>query len=317
MGLRPEREVTGPERPGVRDIDALNRVFSEAFTDRYLRDGLIGVRVPPLNPMVWRYAIEDAGEGARVWRDADGAIAAFNMVHRSGTEGWMGPLAVRPDRQGAGLGTRMVRAGIDWLRGEGATTIGLETMPRTVENIGFYSRMGLVPGPLTVTMVREVPSARASGPTQRRRSRAPLVEECRALTDRVQPGVDFSREILLTLELGLGDVSVVRRGGALAGFALWHSAPLAAGRPREELRLLKIVASDLEAFGELMTVAQDAAVAEDVRRRVAVRCQASHADAFLLLVRLGFRVHWTDLRMTLPDAPERAPSGIVMSNWEI
>ena len=64
------------------------------------------------------------------------------MVHRSGTEGWMGPLAVRPDRQGEGLGRQIVQAGIEWLRGQGATTIGLETMPRTVDNIGFYSRLG-------------------------------------------------------------------------------------------------------------------------------------------------------------------------------
>ena len=60
---RPDRSVRGPDRPTNRDIDPLNRVFAEAFTDRYSRDGLVGVRVPQLNPLVWRYAIEDAGDG--------------------------------------------------------------------------------------------------------------------------------------------------------------------------------------------------------------------------------------------------------------
>ena len=113
---RPDRSVRGPERPTLRDIESLNRVFADAFTDRYSRDGLVGVRVPQLNHLVWRYALEDAGDGAMVWRDADGQMVAFNMVHRSGTEGWMGPLAVRPDRQGEGLGSTMVRTGIEWLR---------------------------------------------------------------------------------------------------------------------------------------------------------------------------------------------------------
>ena len=149
--------MRGPEQATVRDIESLNRVFAEAFTDRYSRDGLVGVRVPQLNHLVWRYALEDAGDGSMVWRDAEGHLVAFNMVHRSGTEGWMGPLAVRPDRQGEGLGSDMVRTGIDWLRAQGATTIGLETMPRTVDNIGFYSRIGLVPGHLTVTLVHDVP----------------------------------------------------------------------------------------------------------------------------------------------------------------
>ena len=162
---RPDRSLRGPDRPTLRDIEPLNRVFADAFTDRYSRDGLVGVRVPHLNTLVWRYALEDAGNGAMIWRDADGQLVAFNMVHQSGVEGWMGPLAVRPDRQGEGLGSTMVRLGIDWLKGQGARTIGLETMPRTVENIGFYSRIGLVPGPLTVTLVHDVaaPHRRPAG----------------------------------------------------------------------------------------------------------------------------------------------------------
>src|SRR6266566_1275356 len=98
----PDTRITGPERATERDIEGLNRVFAEAFTDRYRRDGLIGVRVPQLNPLVWRYALLDAGEGAMVWRDEHDNIAAFNVAHHAGREGWMGPLAVRPDRQGSG-----------------------------------------------------------------------------------------------------------------------------------------------------------------------------------------------------------------------
>src|SRR5206468_10755575 len=70
---RPPRSTLFPyttlfrSEPAVeRDIEGLNRVFAEAFTDRYRRDGLIGVRVPQLNPLVWRYALLDAGEGAMV-----------------------------------------------------------------------------------------------------------------------------------------------------------------------------------------------------------------------------------------------------------
>jgi GNAT superfamily N-acetyltransferase len=309
--------VQGPERASLRDVDALNRVFSEAFTDRYARDGLTGVRVPHLNPAVWRYAIDDAGEGAMLWRDAGGAVAGFNMVHRSGLEGWMGPLAVRPDLQGEGLGGAMVRTGIAWLHAQGARTIGLETMPRTVENIGFYSRIGFVPGPLTVTVVRDMgrrgmaAGARLSeGPVARR------LAECRALTERILPGADYTRELQLTLELGLGDTAIILRGGAVAGFALWHSVPLAAARPKDEVRVLKLVAEDLEAFGKLIDAVQAAADAEQVRR-VTVRCQTAQADAYLYLIGQGYRVHWTDLRMTLRGRGEAAPAGIVMSNWEI
>jgi GNAT superfamily N-acetyltransferase len=314
---RPDRAVQGPVRAQPGDVDALNRVFSDAFTDRYARDGMGGVRVPFLNPAIWRYAFDDAGDGAMLWRDAQGQICAFNMVHRSGREGWMGPLAVRPDRQGSGLGRLIVETGVDWLRAHGCTTIGLETMPRTVENIGFYSRIGFVPGPLTITLAREVqrdlglPAARLSA------RGAEGLAACRALTEALAPGIDFERELQLTLQLGLGDATLVDRGGRLAGFALWHSAPLAAGRARDELRVLKLVAEDLEIFARLLEGLEHAAGDERVRR-VAVRCQAAFTDAYRGLVARGYRVQWTDLRMTLADAPEiRPPCGVVFSNWEI
>jgi GNAT superfamily N-acetyltransferase len=317
---RPDRSVRGPQRPALRDIDALNRVFAEAFTDRYSRDGLVGVRVPQLNNQVWRYALEDAGDGAMIWRDAEGQMVAFNMVHRSGTEGWMGPLAVRPDRQGEGLGSAMVQAGIEWLRTHGATTIGLETMPRTVDNIGFYSRIGLVPGHLTVTLVHDVPR-RAVGSAELLSQAGTVwgerLEECRRLSDRLLPGVDFTRELALTRDLGIGDTTLLRENGTLVAFALWHSTPLAAGRPKDELRILKIVAESQSSFERLIQLVQLSAVAERVSR-IALRCQTEFDQPYLRLVELGYRVHWTDLRMLLRGYPQRSPAdGIVMSNWEI
>lgn len=320
MAWLPDRGIRGPERPTTRDIDPLNRIFAEAFTDRYRRDGLVGVRVPYLNPLIWRYAIEDAGAGAMLWRDGDGRPVAFNMVHQSGTEGWMGPLAVRPDRQNEGLGKTIVQAGIDWLKSHGARTIGLETMPRTVDNIGFYSRLDLVPRFLTITMIRDVPRrpAPAGDLLSRAGTEAPrILAACRELTRSLSPGVDFTRELQLTSELDIGDTTLVFQGRELAGFALWHSAPLADGRPQDELRVLKLVARDLEAFRLVLAGVQAASVGEGLRR-ISVRCQTAYAEAFSVLVEEGFRVHWTDLRMTLAGAPETmVERGVVWSNWEI
>jgi GNAT superfamily N-acetyltransferase len=320
MAWLPDRGVRGPERPSVRDIEPLNRIFADAFTDRYRRDGLVGVRVPYLNPQIWRYAIEDAGEGAMIWRDGDGRPVAFNMVHQSGTEGWMGPLAVRPDRQNEGLGKTVVRAGIDWLRARGARTIGLETMPRTVDNIGFYSQLDMVPRHLTVTLTRDVPrrpTALGELLSSAGTGHLKVLAECRELSKRLYSGLDFTRELQLSLDLQVGDATLVRKEGRLVGFALWHSAPLAEGRPRDEVRVLKLVAEDLDAFDAVIGAVGAATLGEGLRR-VSLRCQTAFAEAFTRLVADGFRVHWTDLRMTLNGFGEvPVKRGVVWSNWEI
>jgi len=315
-----ERGLVGPERPTMRDVEALNDVFSEAFTDRYRRDGMSGVRVPHLHPLIWRYALEDAGDGAMIWRGADRRLAAFNIVHHSGTEGWMGPLAVQPDRQSTGVGKAMLQAGIEWLRERGATTIGLETMPRTIENIGFYSRLGFLPGHLTVTVARDLP-ARPAGRAELLASgsaeREQQLHDARALTARLAGGTDFTREITLTRELAVGDTVLVRHAGRLSGFALWHSAPLAAGRTADEVRVLKLVAQDAAAFESVVSAVEAAAHAAGIHR-VTVRCQTAYAEAYARLIARGYRVYWTDLRMTLHGYGELRPAeGVVLSNWEI
>jgi GNAT superfamily N-acetyltransferase len=317
----PDTRVTGPERATERDIEALNRVFAEAFTDRYRRDGLIGVRVPQLNPLVWRYALLDAGDGAMVWRDEQGDVAAFNVAHQGGAEGWMGPLAVRPDRQGTGIGKTIVRTAADWLIDRGITTLGLETMPRTPENIGFYARLGFTPGFLTVTLTNEIATRGHPAPVLLSKRSAGEKETAmaagRRLVSDLVSGVDFSREILLTAELGLGDTSLVDGDDGLDAMAVWHSAPLADTRTRDEVRVLKLAARTDSAF-EAAIGAVEAAAAKAGIRRIAIRCQSRYGEAFRLLIARGYRVRWTDLRMTFEGYPERhAPGGVLFSNWEI
>jgi GNAT superfamily N-acetyltransferase len=312
--------VDGPHRATVKDIPELNEVFSSAFTDRYRRDGLVGVRVPYLNPVIWRYAIEDAAEGALVWRDERNGIAAFNMVHRSGTEGWMGPLAVRSNQQGHGIGKEIVTKGVEWLRERGATVVGLETMPRTMDNIGFYSRLGFTPSHLTLTLALD--AAKFDGPVDvlSRRpgpERAEAIGDCRAIVDGALPGSDYTREIMLTNELDLGETLLFLDGKRIAGFALAHTAPLVEGRSREELRVLKLVLEEERHFGVFARSIADFARRVGIRR-VSFRMQGEYTDAYRQLIALGAHVRWSDLRMTLDGFRGSLPSrGIVLSNWEI
>jgi GNAT superfamily N-acetyltransferase len=319
---QPDRVVQGPRRLLESEIGPLNRLFADAFTDRYRKDGLVGVRVPQLNPDVWRYALRDAGEGAMAWTDERGELVAFNVAHHSGVEGWMGPLAVRPDRQGLGLGKAIIRSAVEWLVEQRVRVIGLETMPRTVENIGFYSKLGFVPGPLTITLTGDVQRSVRGKFTRlselSHRERAPWVPRLREALDGVLAGYDFTRELELTAQLSLGDAVVIASGAEVGAFALYHSVPLAEARPGDELRVLKLYADSLESFDKLI-VALESCAAKHKLRRVAVRCQTGYHRAYRYLVERGYRARWTDLRMWLDGygEPILPPDAVLFSNWEI
>jgi hypothetical protein len=193
-------------------------------------------------------------------------------------------------------------------------------MPRTIENIGFYSQIGFVPDYLTVTLQRDRPRATGAAgeylSAQSTRAAA-VIAECRTLAGAIVPGIDFTREIELTLAHRLGDLTFIRdSAGALSGMALWHSAPLAQGRAQEDLRILKL-AGRTTADALAVTVAVERAANERNLARLSLRCQTRHAELYAALIADGFRVQWTDLRMTLAGKPEQPRNGVLLSNWEI
>jgi hypothetical protein len=194
-------------------------------------------------------------------------------------------------------------------------------MPRTMDNIGFYSSLGFVPGRLTVTLtVDAAPSDRPAQLLGRlsSRERDAAIEECRALTDALIPGWDFTREIELTERLTLGDTVLLRgASGELLGFALCHSVPLVEGRVREELRVLKLALRRNDDAAALMRQVADYARRSGTRR-AAVRVQGEYEAFYGALVALRARVRWTDLRMTYAGFGEpKAATGVLLSNWEI
>ena len=148
-------------------------------------------------------------------------------------------------------------------------------------------------------------------------SRADAIAACGALVDLVLPGADFSREIMLTADLELGETLLWYDRDLLVGFALAHTVPLVEGRTREELRVLKLVIDDERRFGAFARGIAGYAREHSVRR-VSVRMQGEYTDAYRQAIALGMHVRWTDLRMALDGYRDLSlKSGMALSNWEI
>jgi GNAT superfamily N-acetyltransferase len=82
-----------------------------------------------------------------------------------GKAAWLEDLVVRPDQRGKGLGTRLLRAAIDWARREGLTRITLLTDADNADARRLYARHGFAASamqPLRLHLARtSVPPALA------------------------------------------------------------------------------------------------------------------------------------------------------------
>jgi ribosomal protein S18 acetylase RimI-like enzyme len=72
----------------------------------------------------------------------NGTLLGTVMVGHDGHRGWVYYLAVRPDRQRAGLGRVLMKSAEQWLQDHGAVKIQLMVRNENVATRLFYERIG-------------------------------------------------------------------------------------------------------------------------------------------------------------------------------
>jgi ribosomal protein S18 acetylase RimI-like enzyme len=96
----------------------------------------------PPGPMLADYAELIASGAVSVLEDPDGTIAALIVLLPKPDHLLLDNIAVRPDRQGQGLGRRLVAFAEGTARGLGYAELRLYTHEKMTENIALYTRLG-------------------------------------------------------------------------------------------------------------------------------------------------------------------------------
>jgi GNAT superfamily N-acetyltransferase len=123
-----------PARP--EDRGAVETIVDAAYTVYIDRIG------KPPGPMLDDYAQLIADGMVSVLEDAGGTIAAIIVLVPQPDHLLLDNIAVRPDRQGQGLGRRLIAFAEDEARRLGFAELRLYTHERMIENIALYTRLG-------------------------------------------------------------------------------------------------------------------------------------------------------------------------------
>ncbi len=123
-------------RPG--DRDAIMSLYPDAFPE----EDLLALLGPLLDetPGVLSLVAEEAGRIA-----GHAAFTPCRLETGEGAFALLGPLAVAPDRQRAGIGSLLVRQGLARLAGEGVTHVFVLGDPAYYGRFGFTEERGVKP----------------------------------------------------------------------------------------------------------------------------------------------------------------------------
>lgn len=223
------RKMRVEDMPDVKRVDLLS--FQELVESRYPDVRRI---TPRTDDNILSYMRSDP-EGAFVAQGDHAGIIGSSFSHIWGKVGWVGPVSVLPAYQGRGVGKELVKRSLEYLDQSGCSDIGLETMPENQVNIGMYMRIGLKPAGLVLIMGKGLTEGDMDDDLSdddamierlsESRARESLLGQMRKLSDSVQPGVDYTRDAVLTQDHASGETLLAMDGNRLLGFSIVHTHP--------------------------------------------------------------------------------------------
>lgn len=98
----------------------------------------------------FRFAMGGLCSAVLLCEDEIGAVTGTVMVGHDGHRGWIYYLAADPDKQGTGIGRRLVEAAEQWLRDRGVRKVQLMIRETNTKVVQFYERLGFETTPRVV-----------------------------------------------------------------------------------------------------------------------------------------------------------------------
>ncbi len=98
----------------------------------------------PPGPMLDDYALLIDEGLVSLFEDGDGTVAGLLVLIRKAGYLLLDNIAVRPDRQGRGIGRRLIAFAVSEARRFGYAELRLYTHRKMIENIALYARVGFV-----------------------------------------------------------------------------------------------------------------------------------------------------------------------------
>jgi ribosomal protein S18 acetylase RimI-like enzyme len=248
--------------------------------------------------------------------EEDHALVGYIFARIWGKVGWVGVFGVDPNCHGQGVGQKLLMMSVHSLEQSGCTTIGLETMPDSPYNVGFYTRLGFNPVYPTLYLSKPsspIPSTLPFGLLSKlgEREANPWIT---SISRAVNPNLDYALEAHNAQEYGWGD-TLLFGWPQPWGFSIVRTAATRGDEapPVCEVSCTVLAPQARSRLAEVLPLLQNYAF-EKQASQITLPVYAADSAALQAVVANGFRVNRVMLRMICRGEYPRL-EGIDMSRW--
>jgi GNAT superfamily N-acetyltransferase len=312
------------------DIPQVERIIDTETAGRRRDIGEAGSEQPGNRLVKTRFHKEPAG--CFVAEDPTHGIIGSVLSIAWGSVAWLGPLAVHPEFSGKGVEQQLLHAVLDYWEPMTLSAQGVETDPASPSRIGLYASFDFRPQFLTATLIGAVDP---DGPREPIRQRSPsfelmrlsqlsdalretMLSNCRRISERHYPGLDYSKELQSVEDLQLGDTLLLGVGERLYGFAICHATSGSEADPDScyvKALLIDPAIDDRETLLALVEACEGYARMQKlttVRLGVNLACW----EGYQAVAARGYRLGQLRLRMVRPiDELLSDPSPFHFNDW--
>jgi GNAT superfamily N-acetyltransferase len=312
------------------DIPQVERIIATETAARGQDTGEAALGQPDSRFVKTRFHKEPAG--CLVAEDPAHGVIGSVLSIAWGSVAWLGPLAVHPEFSGQGVEPQLLRAVLDYWEPMTLSAQGVETDPTSPSQIELYASFGFRPQFLTATLVGAVDP---DGPREPIRQRTPsfelmrlsqlpdalketMLSNCRRISERHYPGLDYSKELQSVKDLQLGDTLLLAVGERLYGFAICHATSGSEADPDNcyvKALLIDPAIDDQETLLALVEACEGYARTQNLK---AVRLGVNLAcwEGYQAVAARGYRIRQLRLRMVRPiDELLSDPSPFHFNDW--
>jgi GNAT superfamily N-acetyltransferase len=255
----------------------------------------------------------------------EGALGAYrgeelvgsSFAARWGSFGVLGPITVRPDCWGQGIGQKLLEPTVALFDRWALRQAALFTFAQSAKHVALYQRFGFWPQYLSAVMAKTIEHAGAALACERYSEPAAL-QDCAQLTNEIFGGLDAKSEIRAIHEQALGETLLLREGGNLEGFAACHvgkGSEAGSGCTFVKFAAVRPGPDAAARFARLI-VQCEALARKERTNRLIIGVNTARRAAYRALLESGFRSFLHGVAMQRPDAAGyNHPESFVIDDW--